>query len=189
MYPFTKTETKCCNIASQQSVFIWNHINSTYVPNFVAVAFTESDGLLGSLKKNPYNFAHFKLQNISLKVDGISAYDISCNYDERLTMEVLDRLYGYTRHDHLSSALPSLGNGDRSLLGIDGKELSKGKAVYVFDLKPSLNDSQHLELLRSGTLSIEANFGQPLQNNVCAIVYMEYDGLFTVDESRTVRLI
>lgn len=101
-YPFVKSETKVATIATGQSVFLWDRINSAYLPRLIFVAFVDSSGLLGSLKKNPFNFEGPGLRQINVTVDGVPVpgSPVNINYDQNLTLEVYERLLGYPKQMH-----------------------------------------------------------------------------------------
>ena len=190
-YPFIRSETKCFTIARGQSNFSWDHINSSYLPKFVIVTFIESEAILGSLKKNPFNMEHFNLRQISLHVNGVASpgNPINVNYEAGQLMEVFDRLYGQVREDPKVSALGGISGKDRGNLGIDRSDVSKGKAIYLFDLAPAINEDFHFELLNTGTLSLHVKFGSSLAQNVTCVLYAEYDSLLLIDESRSCKVV
>ncbi|XP_053386485.1 uncharacterized protein F54H12.2-like [Mercenaria mercenaria] len=190
-YPFIRTETKCANIARGQSTFSWDHINSSYLPKFVIVAFVESESVLGSLKKNPFNMEHFDVRQLSLLVNGVACAGnpINVNYGEGQVMEVFNRIYGYDRGIPNVNALGGISGKDRGHVGISREAISKGKAVYVFDLAPVINEDFHFELLNTGTLSLHVKFGSSLAQNVTCILYAEFDSLLLIDEPRSCKVV
>jgi hypothetical protein len=190
-YPFIRTETKCANIARGQSTFSWEHINSSYLPKFVIVTFVESESVLGSLKKNPFNMGHFDLRQISLLVNGVTCAGnpIYANYGEGQVMEVFNRLYGYSGDIPRTNSLGGIGGKDRRHIGITRSDLLKGKAIYVFELVPVINEDFHFELLNTGTLSLHVKFGSSLAQNVTCILYAEFDSLLLIDEPRSCKVV
>jgi hypothetical protein len=189
-YPYIRSETKCANIASGQSVFSWDHINSAYLPKLVIVSFVDSYAVLGSLKKNPFNMEHFDLRQISLLVNGIPCpgNPVSVNFNDGLVMEVLDRIYG-SKGVMSGDSMGGISGKSRENVGISRKDLQKGHAIYVFDLAPVIDEGFHFELLNTGTLSLNVKFGSSLAQNVACIFYAEYDAMMEIDESRVVKLV
>jgi hypothetical protein len=190
-YPYIRSETKCANIASGQSIFTWDHINAGYLPKFVIVTFVDSAAVLGSLRLNPFNMEHFDLRQISLYINGVacSGNPVNVSYDEDLTAEVLDRIYGFRKSRPLYTAMGGISNKERDLCEIGKSELKNGSAIYVFDLSPVVDEGFHFELLNSGTLSLQVKFGSSLAQNVACIVYAEYDALMEIDDSRIVKIV
>ena len=188
-YPYIKSETKVANVASGQTVFLWDYVNSNFVPNLIVIGFVKGSAVLGDVSKNTFNFEHFDLRQISVKINGVpcAGSPINCNYNDQLTAEVLDRMYGISRGQKLTSAIPAVSSQDRHSIGIDRSELANGKAIYVFDLKPIIEDTYHFELLKPGSVSVDASFGVALTANVSCICYMESDALLEIDQSRVVR--
>lgn len=190
-YPYIRSETKCANIASGQSVFSWDHINATYLPKFVIVTFVESAAVLGSLKLNPFNMFHFDLRQISLNINGVacSRTPINVSYSESLTAEVLDRIYGFNKTRPVYTTMGGISSKTREVAEISRSDLQNGRALYVFDLSPVIEEGFHFELLHSGTLSMHVKFGSSLAQNVACIFYAEYDALMEIDESRFVKIV
>lgn len=190
-YPYIRSETKCANIASGQSVFSWDHMNASYLPKFAIVTFVESSAVLSSLRLNPFNMENFDLRQISLHVNGVacSGNPINVNYNEDLTAEVLDRIYGFNRARPVYTAMGGISGKNRQMAGIGRSELKNGRALYVFDLSPVVDDGFHFELQNSGTLSLHVKFGSSLAQNVACIFYAEYDALLEIDESRVIKIV
>lgn len=190
-YPYIRTDTKCANIASGQSVYSWDHINPSILPKFVIVTFVDSASVLGSLKLNPFNMEHFDLRQISLFVNGVvfPGNPINVNYPDGLTTEVFERLYGFSKSLPIYTNMGGISGKDRGISGITKSDLQTGRAIYVFDLAPVIEEGFHFELLNSGTLSLHVRFGSALTKNVACIFYAEYDALMEIDEARSVRII
>ena len=157
------------------------------------MAFVDSSALIGSLKKNPFNFDHFNLTQISVLVNGVSTpgAPIYANYDVNGTHgstigQVLQRLYDTKRR---KSEIGAIGDSDHSGLELSRNDVRKGYAFYLFDLEPVLNDDMYFDLLKTGSLSVNAMFGNALTTNVSCLLYSESYGMIEIDESRVVRLV
>lgn len=70
-YPYVNTEVKLISIPSGQITFSHNNIFPQARPSKVVVAFVSSKSAAGDFKLSPYNFKHYNLNQITLKVDGI----------------------------------------------------------------------------------------------------------------------
>ena len=189
-FPYVKTDLKVANIPSGQSFFTWDSINSSYLPRTAIVAFVESESLVGSYKKNPYNFDHFNLKRLSVLVNGVSSpgAPIQVNFDANETnvMEVFDRLYDANRRKiELGSNVESGHLG----LELNRNDMPHGYAIYLFDIEPVLHDGVSFDLLKSGTLSLQATFGTALTTNVSCLLYLEAYGMIDIDESRVIRML
>ena len=191
-YPYVKTDLKVSNIIAGQNSFAWDNINSSYLPRMVIVAFVESASLTGSYQKSPFHFQNFDLKRLSVMVNGISTpgAPIHADYDNddrhgASIMEVFDRLYDSMRRKPTFGAVTG---SDYSGLELTRKDIKHGYALYQFDLEPVLNDTMQFDLLKTGSLSLNALFGTALGTNVSCLLYLETYGMLEIDESRVVRL-
>lgn len=191
-YPFVKTDLKVANIIAGQNSFSWDMISSSYLPRLVIVTFVESSALIGSYDKNPFNFEHFDLKQISILVNGVSmpGAPIQANFDISEThgvsvVEMIDRLYDAKKR---KSEIGAIGGSDHGGLDLSRKDIRNGYAMYLFDLEPVLNDDMYFDLLKTGSLSLNAMFGSALTTNVSCLLFTESYGMIEIDESRVVRL-
>ncbi|MEW8546105.1 MAG: hypothetical protein AB2693_21505 [Candidatus Thiodiazotropha sp.] len=191
-YPYVKTDLKIANIIAGQNAFAWDMINSSYLPRLVIVAFVESSALTGSFEKNPFHFQHFDLKRLSVLVNGVSTpgapihadFDIGNTHGATL-VEVFDRLYNAKRRNRIMGAVSG---SDHTGLELTRKDIKNGYALYLFDLEPVLNGNMQFDLLKTGTLSLNALFGTALPTNVSCLLYLEAYNMIEIDESRVVRL-
>ena len=82
----------------------------------------------------------------------------------------------------------AVGGTDHTELDLTRKDIKNGYAIYLFDLEPVLNEDVHFDLLKTGTLSLNATFGTALTTNVSCLLYLEAYSMIDIDESRVVRL-
>ena len=191
-FPYIKTDLKVANVIAGQNSFSWNMINSSYLPRAVIVAIVDSSALVGSYDKNPFHFQHFDLKSLSILVNGVSTpgAPIHVNFDVSeasgvCVMEIFDRLYDTNRR---KSEMGAVGGTDHTGLDLTRKDIKNGYAIYLFDLEPVLNEDVHFDLLKTGTLSLNATFGTALTTNVSCLLYLEAYSMIDIDESRVVRL-
>ena len=189
-FPFVRTDLKVANITAGQSFFTWDMINSSYLPRTAIVAFVDSSSLVGSYAKNPFNFDHFNLKRLSVLINGVSTpgAPIHVDFDTNGTcvMEVFDRLYDVNRRKIELGA--NAGSGHLGL-ELNRDDIPHGYSIFLFDIEPVLHDGVSFDLLKSGTLSLQATFGTALTANVSCLLYLEAYGMIDIDESRVVRML
>ena len=159
-FPFVKTELKVANIIAGQNSFSWDMMNSSYLPRTAIVAFVDSSALVGAYNKNPFDFQHFDLKRLSVLVNGVSSpgAPIQVNFDVSETggvsvMEVFGRLYDPNRR---RNELGAIGGASHMGLQLARKDIKNGYAIYLFDLKPVLDDGVSFDLLKTGTQYLAA---------------------------------
>lgn len=182
-YPYVNTEVKIISIPSGQITFAQNNIFPQARPSKVVVAFASSKSAAGDFKLSPYNFKHYNLNQIALKVDGIPVPGSVSNISYSSTNGNLCIPAFYNLYDIAGKALNDEDNG------IDRGDFGSGYALYAFNIEPDFDNLNYLSLIKKGTVSIEAHFSRPIEESVCCVIYSEGNGLFELDESRSVTIL
>ncbi|KAK3105443.1 hypothetical protein FSP39_025379 [Pinctada imbricata] len=176
-YPFTQTIIKQMTIPSGSTNFTYDNIFQGMRPNFVCFGFVLSEAASGSYKQNPWYFQHFNATNIGLYVDGIpvNGNPLKLNYDVPNVTPVLTKMFSTTGKWLNDSGID-----------IDRDDISKGFALYTFNLEPIFQDSQYLTLLKQGNVRLETTFGKALEKTITCIIYAEYPGYFEINSARDI---
>jgi hypothetical protein len=143
------------------------------LPNRIIVGFVETKAFDGNYTSNPFNFKHFNISSIKLKLGSWSI-----PYTEGLKMDYENNRYtdGY---DSLYKCLGYIPNF------IDYFDYKGGFTLYAFDLTPDLCSGEHFNIPRDGTMDIEITFSEvPKDQSVTAIVYSEFDKVLEINRQR-----
>ena len=71
------------------------------------------------------------------------------------------------------------------MIGLE--EFKQNRCLFVFNLTPDESYSSHWQLVRDGSVSVEALFSQDIPDSgVEMLCYFEYDNLITIDRMRNV---
>ena len=85
----------------------------------------------------------------------------------------------------LFEAMGQANDDTGNLIGLE--EFKQNRCLFVFDLTPDESDSSHWQLVRDGSVSVEALFSQDIPDpGVEMLCYFEYDNLITIDRMRNV---
>lgn len=177
IYPIHRTQIKTVSIARGFMSCSFEKIFSGQIPTRLVIALVDNDALNGSFTKNPYNFKHFSMSEISIFLDGQS------HSLKPLTMNFVDNTY--------IRAYLSLFNGT-SMTGFDsGNDITRedfagGYAIYVFDLTPDLYSDESFNLIRQGSVRIDVKFRNALENTVSLLVYGEFENIIQISRDRSV---
>ena len=172
--PFTRIELKTFTISpSLKSHTISNAVNGA-LPTRMILALCSNTAYNGDITKNPFKFHHYKLNHLSLTENGIqipsSAFTPSYTND------------WYTRN--YLSLFKDLGQVDTN---ITYDEYKNGLCFYVFNLTQDYSsDEGHVNITRSGDLSIHLKFDDPLTETLTLLCYMEMQSSLEIDKSRSV---
>ena len=178
-YPIDRVECKVLTIAGGQMDFLQENLFLGQLPKRVVLAFVETTAYNGSLAKNPFNFKHFDLNNLSIHLDGqqVPWAPLTPNFGSGLFVRSF-----FTQFTGGSKVLADSGHG------IDRDTFKHGYALYCFDLTPDLSSAcgSHYNLVKQGNLRLRAQFANSLTEPVNVIVYAEFDNLIEIDKHRNV---
>ena len=178
-YPIDRVECKVLTIAGGQMDFLQENLFLGQLPKRVVLAFVETSAYNGSLTKNPFNFKHFDLNNLSIHLDGqqVPWAPLTPNFHGDQFVRSF-----FTQFTGGSKVLSDSGHG------IDRTTFKEGYAVYCFDLTPDLSSGcgSHFNLVKQGNLRLRAQFTRSLAEPVNVIVYAEFDNLIEIDRHRNV---
>ena len=154
-----------------------NLINGV-LPRKIVFGLVSSAAFTGHKHLNPFDFHHFNMQNVVLRVNekSVPYENIEMNFRERCAAQ------GYV----------TLLQGTNRLYQNHGMDLSyddflAGHTLLAFDLTPDLSNS-HCNLVQEGTVSLEIKLSEPTRVSVTMIVYAEYDNVITIDKDRNAQL-
>ena len=176
-YPLTRVELNIHSISKGESIKQFDNISSSVLPKRVVIALVESEAVTGSYSKNPFNFKHYNLSNISLTVDGqdVAHSPIELNFSENKYI----RAY--------SSLFTALDRG-----GLDwGNQITKedfldGYSLFAFDLSPDKCNGDHFNLIKKGNLRLKLTFKEAVTVTLTCFVYMEYDNMLEITKNRNI---
>ena len=151
---------------------------SGQLPARVVVGLVDVESFNGAIRRNPYNFQHFDLNEIAVYLDGQQAQSVRV-----LRPDFANRLY--------VDAYMSLFSGTNKINRDEGNYISRedyarGYSLYVYDLSPDLAENDHYNLIRQGNVRLVLKFANALPGAVTAIAYAEFDSLIEVDRDRNI---
>ncbi|XP_077057587.1 uncharacterized protein F54H12.2-like [Siphateles boraxobius] len=149
------------------------------LPKSIIIAMVDNDAFTGSYTKNPFAFKHYNLEFLAVYVDSqqFPAKPLQPNFEAGVAAREFYQLSMATGR-HLK---------DRALC-IDSNDFINGYTLYAFNLTPDEECGQHISLIKSGNIRVEARFRQPLPNTVNLIIYAVFDSLIEVSNRRQVLI-
>lgn len=151
---------------------------SGQLPTRLVVGLVRNDAFNGDLHRNPFNFQHFNLNEISVYVDGQQQHCVKPLHPD------------FANGQYISSYL-SLFSGTGKINKDDGNNISReeyanGYTLYAFDLSPDLAEDDHFNLTRQGGLRLVLKFSQALAATVSVIAFAEFENVVEIDRNRNV---
>jgi hypothetical protein len=178
-YPITRSEVKSYTISSGAlSATIDNVVNGV-LPRRAFIALVSNKAFNGDFSKNPFNFQTFSLNFIATYLDGVMYPSRGYQPDYENGLYVKEYIGLYEALNQLSTD---------AILDIPRKHCSIGNAIYGFDYAPDNNDpaeiSGHMSESKVGSMRVDLKFATTLTETINVLVYLEYDGLVTIDKHR-----
>ena len=151
---------------------------SGQLPARIVVGLVDVESFNGAIRRNPYNFRHFDLNEIAVYLDGQQAQSVRVLRPDFANRQYVD-------------AYMSLFSGTNKINRDEGNYISRedyatGYSLYVYDLSPDLAENDHFNLIRQGNVRLVLKFANALPGAVTAVVYAEFDSLIEVDRDRNI---
>lgn len=181
-YPYTRTEVRLISIPAGSLSFNYNNLFNGLRPTRCVIAFTESASSSGSYTLNPFNFQHFNLSQITLKLNQVPVGGniMQLNYEatSRAILPAFNSMFEVT-----NKWMRDSGNQ------LSRNDIAGGNALYCFEIEPNFSDEgQYLNLVKQGTCSLEVNFKTPLAKASTCVVYAEFPAYFEINLERNIIL-
>ena len=172
-FPVKHIETKYFTKASGRSDLSEQNVCTGILPNKVIIGLVDSATFNGSITTNPFNFEHFSLSSIKLRVNGepIPYEEISCDYTNNLYSDAYFSLFQTTRSEWDSPLN----------LGIGYQQYKAGYCLYGFDLGTTNNDNC-LDLIKTGKLSLNIKLATATTKPVTIVCYLEFSKLIELSK-------
>lgn len=179
-YPLTRVEVKAISIHSGVHGESIDNIILGQLPRRIIMGFVNNKAFNGDRKMNPFNFQHYKINYLSLYVDGrqIPSKPLQPDFTK-------NSLYVDSYHTLFSgTGIHFLNEGNN----ITRMDYPNGYCLFAFDLTPDLsaNSNTHWNLIRHGSVRLEIRFDAALSSTINCIIYAEYENILEIDSSRQV---
>ena len=146
------------------------------LPKQILVGFVDTDAYVGNYKKNPFNFEHFNLNSINIKVNGLRVPQ------EPLKPDFANKVVGRSLN-HLFMNTGKFRSQAGSCIHIDN--FVKGATLFAWDLRPDQCNGYHRHTGRDGALELEMGWSSNLDKPITVLVYSIRDQVVSIDPNRT----
>ena len=177
-YPIRRAVCKTITIPTGFRDVSHEKLFSGQLPTRLVIGLVRNDAFNGTFARNPFNFQHFNLMEISVYSDGQQQYGI-----KPLTTDFTNNLY-VRAYNTLFSGTGKVFKDEGNAL--DRTAFSKGYALYAFDLTPDLGEDDHFNLSKQGSVRLVLKFREALTQNVTVIAYAEFQNVVEIDRNRNV---
>jgi hypothetical protein len=176
-YPIRRVVCKSFTIPTGYLDVSQEKLFSGQLPTRLIVGCVDNRAFNGDLSRNPFNFQHFSLSEISVYLDGQQ------NGIKPMALDYKNGLY-VTSFMDLFRSTGKLNQDEGN--DIDRLDFAKGYALYAFDLTPDLTENESFNLARQGTVRVDLKFATALENTVSVVVFAEFENIIEIDRNRNV---
>ncbi len=154
-------------VSNQENLFLGT------LPKSIVLAMVDNDAFTGSYDKNPFAIWEF----LAVYVDG-----------QQFPAKPLqpDFVSGAAVWEFYQLATATGKHLKNQALSINRDDFLRGYSLYAFNLTPDEDCGQHISLIKSGNIRLEARFRQPLTHTINLIVYAVFDSIIEVSNRRQV---
>jgi hypothetical protein len=176
-YPIRRVVCKSFTVPTGYLDASHEKLFSGQLPSRVVIGCVDNDAFNGAYARNPFNFKHLNLSEISLYLDGQqhAIKPMQTNFEGEQFIRAYASLYSGTGKENRDE-----GND------IARSDFSTGYALYAFDLSPDLAEEGHFNLTRQGGVRIDIKFAAALPNTVTIVAYAEFENVIEIDRNRNV---
>ena len=148
------------------------------LPRKCYICLVESDSFNGKVTKNPFNFKHFSVSEITLRKNGTAV-----PY-EKISVDFENNKYDEGYFSLLQSSGLLYSNGGPN---ISYDQFANGYAIYGFDFSSDPSPyNRCLDLIQEGKLSLDISLKTSTSKPLTIIVYLEYDKVIEIDKDKNV---
>lgn len=168
-------------IPTGSTEFYWDSLFPKALPTRVVFGLLSQSSVNGDYTKNPFNFQHFNLSEIALKINGVKVYGAPLKLDfgvNRNYTSAFVRLFEICGKWNLDTGL-----------NLTMENFGKGYSLIAFSLDPCDLQEDFLNLVKHGNARLEMRFRTATTETINCLCYYQTQAILTVDEAREVRIV
>lgn len=181
-YPLTVGRVFEQVIPTGNSSYYWSNAINGVLPRRIFLAFVLQSDYSGGATSNPFAFQNFKVAFVYCSVNGTTLHHLTHEVD--FTNGEYFESY-YRLLDSLNQTNPD------PQFTITPQQFQDNCCIFAFNLSQDessgVSIGGHWNVPKSGQLSLQVNFDEPLAENVQAILYAEFDELYEQEYNRNIK--
>lgn len=173
-YPIKRVVDKPLTVPYNSTKFSIVGIHHGIMPTRVVFGFVQTQANDGDYQNNPFNFAHFGIKELNLKIASKSV-----PYSTPLTFD-------FANDDYMSGYIGLYKNIREAPNDISYLEYKTGNTLFAYDLTPDLCCSDHYNLSKDGSLDLDVTMSKTHDKSITIIAYLEFDNIIEINNKRQI---
>ena len=141
------------------------------LPTRIVLGMVNSSAFNGNIKQNPFNFQHFNVRSIVLRVNGKAVPFEELELDFSSGKYLMGYLSLFQGTDTLYS---------NHSMGITTENYKNGHTIYAFDLETNSVPGE-MTLIKNGEVGVEIKLSEACTTAVTLVAYFEYQDMIEID--------
>lgn len=177
-FPITRGIVKTRNIPAQERNVLWQNMYTGQLPETIIIGMIDTRAFNGDLKRNYFNFHHFGMESICLRVNSqqIPALPIITDFANNEAIRAYRHFFDNIGID--ISNTPCL---------IGYEDFLQGSTLIPFDLTPDKCASEHNHKKQTGMIELDIRFSAALANGVTLFALCIFKDKFLITGPRINR--
>lgn len=176
-YAVRRVEMKFFTKGSGRGDITESNLVNGQIPRRIVIGFVDTDAFNGKLTLNPFNFKHFGVSKIVLRLNGVP-----------MPFEELETDF---QNDCYYQGYLSLLQGTSKLYEDQGFSIGPwqykyGYSLFAFDLTSDMSACGTFDLATEGKISLDIKLHNASTKSITIVAYMEYDAVYEIDSSGNV---
>jgi len=178
IYPINRGTVRTKQIGAGEVYARWQNLYSGVLPDDILICMVDSQAFNGASDKNVFNFQHFNLDTLSLKVNSqlLPVVPLQCDFSKK------DALKAYK---HMFNNI-GIKNSNAPCL-VSFQDFCEGTTIFPFDITPDKCSSFHSHEKHSGNIELDIRFKEPLAQGITIFAICNFSDRILITGPATQR--
>ena len=170
-YPIKRVEMKYFTKGANRDDLSERNLCDGQLPTRIVLGMVNSSAFNGNIKQNPFNFQHFNVRSIVLRVNGKAVPFEELEMDFSSGKYLMGYLLLFQGTDTVYS---------NNSMGVTTENYKNSHTIYAFDLETNSVPGE-MTLIKNGEVGVEIKLSEACTTAVTLVAYFEYQDMIEID--------